>query len=130
MGSSGKHGRDGFTSLTKAANVLEWSLSPNRQNDANKGFVKMLVQNTNDKIIGFHFLGPNAGEVLQGMAVAIKAGATRADVEDTVAIHPTTAETMCMLGGEVVAGVKIKLDRGEEFKSRAPHTLSHGIVTM
>jgi len=66
----------------------------------------MLVQNSNDKIIGFHFLGPNAGEVLQGMAVAVKAGATRQDVEDTVAIHPTTAETMCMLGGEAIAGVK------------------------
>ena len=57
------------------------------------GFIKMLVQNSNDKIIGFHFLGPNAGEVLQGMAVAIKAGATRADVEDTVAIHPTTVRS-------------------------------------
>ena len=52
----------------------------------------MLVQNSNDKIIGFHFLGPNAGEVLQGMAVAVKAGATRADVEDTIAIHPTTVQ--------------------------------------
>ena len=53
----------------------------------------MLVQNSNDKIIGFHFLGPNAGEVLQGVAVAIKAGATRADVEDTIAIHPTTVRS-------------------------------------
>merc|ERR1712086_948746 len=101
-----KYGADGFTSLTKVAKPLEWALSPARQNDANKGFIKMLVLNSNDKIIGFHFLGPNAGEVLQGMAVAIKAGATRQDVEDTVAIHPTTAETMCMLGGEAIKGVK------------------------
>ena len=57
----------------------------------------MLVQNSNDKIIGFHFLGPNAGEVLQGMAVAVKAGATRQDVEDTVAIHPTTVTQPEML---------------------------------
>jgi len=85
--------------VTKEAHPLEWALSPGRANDANNGFFKVIVNTKNDKIIGFHMLGPNAGEVLQGMALAIKAGATKEMLDDTVGIHPTTAETMTMLSG-------------------------------
>ena len=68
---------------------MEWSLSPLRDNDANKGFVKVITD-PNGKIAGFHYLGPNAGEVTQAMALAVKAGATKEMLDDTIAIHPTT----------------------------------------
>lgn len=45
-----------------------------------------------NKVIGFHYLGPEAGEVTQGFAVAIKKGATKEDFDLTVGIHPTRAE--------------------------------------
>eukprot|EP00808_Paulinella_micropora_P019338 g17500.t1 len=49
---------------------------------------------TNGKIIGLHFLGPHAGEVMQGFAVAFKLGMTITDLQETVGIHPTTAEEL------------------------------------
>ena len=44
------------------------------------------------RVVGLHICGPNAGEITQGFAVAIKMGATKADFDATVGIHPTTAE--------------------------------------
>ena len=54
--------------------------------------VYQLVCNKADdlRVVGFHYLGPNAGEVTQGFAVAIKMGATKAHFDDTIGIHPTT----------------------------------------
>ena len=51
----------------------------------------------NDKVVGFHYLGPNAGEVMQGFAVAIKLGVTFEDLKRTVGIHPTSAEEFVLL---------------------------------
>lgn len=45
-------------------------------------------------MVGFHFLGPNAGEVTQGYAVAIKLGAKKSDFDRTVGIHPTVSEVI------------------------------------
>lgn len=45
-------------------------------------------------IIGFHYFGPNAGEVTQGFAAAVKLGITKADLDATVGIHPTCAEVI------------------------------------
>lgn len=45
-----------------------------------------------ERVLGIHYLGPNAGEVIQGYAVAVKMGATKQDIDDTVGIHPTMAE--------------------------------------
>jgi len=54
--------------------------------------MKMIVDKSSDRVIGLHMVGPDAGEICQGMAVAIKAGATKADFDSTVGIHPTAAE--------------------------------------
>jgi len=43
-------------------------------------------------VLGMHYLGPNAGEVIQGFGTAVRLGATYDDVYSTVGIHPTTAE--------------------------------------
>ena len=47
-----------------------------------------------ERVVGFHFLGPNAGEVTQGYAVAIKLGAKKSDFDRTVGIHPTVSEVI------------------------------------
>lgn len=49
------------------------------------------------KVVGFHFVGPNAGEITQGFSLALKLGATKADFDDMVGIHPTDAEAFATL---------------------------------
>ena len=57
-----------------------------------KTMMKMLVRRSTDQVIGLHMVGPDAGEIIQGMAVAIRAGATKAVFDSTIGIHPTAAE--------------------------------------
>lgn len=55
-------------------------------------FMKLLVEDSSDKVVGCHMVGQDAGEIIQGIAVAMKAGATKADFDSTIGIHPTAAE--------------------------------------
>ncbi len=54
--------------------------------------MKLVVDGTTDRVLGVHMVGPDAGEILQGFAVALKAGATKTDFDRTVGIHPSSAE--------------------------------------
>jgi glutathione reductase (NADPH) len=54
--------------------------------------MKLVVDRASDRVVGLHMVGPDAGEIVQGFAVAIKAGATKADFDATIGIHPTSAE--------------------------------------
>ena len=54
--------------------------------------MKLVVDRVSDRVVGLHMVGPDAGEIVQGFAVAIKAGATKADFDGTLGIHPTAAE--------------------------------------
>ena len=54
--------------------------------------MKLIVDKASDKVVGLHMVGDDAGEITQGFAVAIKAGATKADFDSTIGIHPTAAE--------------------------------------
>ena len=54
--------------------------------------MKLVVEDATDRVVGLHMVGPDAGEVVQGFAVAMKAGATKAVFDSTVGIHPTAAE--------------------------------------
>jgi len=54
--------------------------------------MKLVVDADTDKVLGCHMVGPDAGEILQGIAVALKTGATKAVFDDTIGIHPTAAE--------------------------------------
>ncbi|MDO6469913.1 glutathione-disulfide reductase [Neptunomonas phycophila] len=54
--------------------------------------MKMIVDKKTDKVLGIHMAGADAGEIIQGMAVALKAGATKAVFDSTIGIHPTSAE--------------------------------------
>ncbi|MGK0290570.1 MAG: glutathione reductase (NADPH) [bacterium] len=57
-----------------------------------KMFMKMIVDKKSDRVLGIHIIGDDAGEMLQGLAIAMKAGATKADFDSTIGIHPTAAE--------------------------------------
>lgn len=59
--------------------------------------MKMLVQRSTDKVLGIHMVGADAGEIIQGMAVAMVAGATKSQFDATVGIHPTAAEELVTL---------------------------------
>jgi glutathione reductase (NADPH) len=54
--------------------------------------MKIIVDKATDLVIGVHMVGPEAGEIIQGMSIAMKAGATKAILDSTIGIHPTTAE--------------------------------------
>uniref|UniRef100_A0A663LQW7 thioredoxin-disulfide reductase (NADPH) n=1 Tax=Athene cunicularia TaxID=194338 RepID=A0A663LQW7_ATHCN len=69
---------------------LEWTI-PGRDN--NTCYAKIICnKRDNNRVIGFHVLGPNAGEVTQGFAAAIKCGLTKELLDETIGIHPTCAE--------------------------------------
>jgi len=55
-------------------------------------FMKLVVDRASQRVVGAHMIGPDAGEVIQGMAIAVKAGATKAQFDATLGIHPTAAE--------------------------------------
>jgi glutathione reductase (NADPH) len=59
--------------------------------------MKLITTGADEKVVGCHIAGPGADEMLQGFAVAIRMGATKRDLDDTVAIHPTLAEELVTL---------------------------------
>ena len=56
--------------------------------------MKLVVTGPDERIVGLHVIGVGADEMLQGFAVAVRMGATKRDFDDTVAIHPTSAEEL------------------------------------
>ncbi len=61
-------------------------------------FSKLVCLKTdNERVLGFHFLGPNAGEITQGFSLALRLGAKKSDFDSMVGIHPTDAESFASL---------------------------------
>ena len=67
---------------------MQLSFSDSQQ----KTLMKLVVDADTDRMLGCHMVGPDAGEIIQGIAVAMKAGATKQHFDDTMGIHPTAAE--------------------------------------
>jgi glutathione reductase (NADPH) len=65
--------------------------------------MKLVVDDANDRVVGLHMVGADAGETIQGFAVAMKAGATKAHFDATLGIHPTAAEEFVTMRTPVVA---------------------------
>jgi glutathione reductase (NADPH) len=57
-----------------------------------KTLMKLIVDRQSDRVVGCHMVGPDAGEIMQGIAIAMKCGATKAQLDATIGIHPTAAE--------------------------------------
>jgi pyruvate/2-oxoglutarate dehydrogenase complex dihydrolipoamide dehydrogenase (E3) component len=74
---------------------LEWALATSRSHSM--GFSKAVVNKSGGKILGIHYLGPKAGEVMQGYGVAMKQGLTYETLTNTVGIHPTNSEEIVTL---------------------------------
>jgi len=55
-------------------------------------FMKLVVDRASQRVVGAHMVGPDAGEIIQGLAIAVKLGATKAQFDGTLGIHPTVAE--------------------------------------
>ncbi len=66
--------------------------TPDGQRWYSQTFMKMIVDKASDRVVGLHMVGPDTGEMTQGFAVALKAGATKAVFDSTIGIHPTSAE--------------------------------------
>lgn len=64
---------------------------------AERGLYKMIVEETSEKLLGIHMIGPESPEILQVAAIAIKAGLTKQAFDDTVALHPSMAEELMLL---------------------------------
>ncbi|MCB1508329.1 MAG: glutathione-disulfide reductase [Hyphomicrobiaceae bacterium] len=76
-----------------------------------KTLMKIIVDAASDKVLGVHVLGPDSGEMAQLLGIALKMGATKADFDATVAVHPTAAEELVTMrtpsrrlrGGKIVS---------------------------
>ncbi|CAN5480629.1 glutathione-disulfide reductase [soil metagenome] len=62
-----------------------------------RALYKMVCDTTSGRILGLHMIGPDAPEILQAAAIAVKAGLTKADFDATVALHPTMAEELVLM---------------------------------
>lgn len=72
---------------------LKATLSGSRE----RVFMKLVVDEASDRVLGAHMIGAEAGEIIQGLAVALNCGATKAQFDATIGIHPTTAEEFVTL---------------------------------
>ncbi|MFZ6731591.1 glutathione-disulfide reductase [Undibacterium sp. Ji42W] len=64
--------------------------------------MKMIVDADTDRVLGMHMVGPDAGEIIQGFAVAMQCGVTKAQVDATIGVHPTIAEEFVTMRTAVV----------------------------
>ena len=78
----------GVTIYRSEFKALRHTLSDSHE----RTLMKLVVETASDRVVGLHMVGPDAGEVVQGFAVAMKAGATKAVFDSTIGIHPTVAE--------------------------------------
>jgi len=75
---------------------LEWYLTAERKHQP-KCYMKVIVDERSGGILGIHYLGPNAGEVMQMASLAVRCGATFEELQETVGIHPTCAEVFTII---------------------------------
>ncbi|UCH75855.1 MAG: glutathione-disulfide reductase [Rhodospirillales bacterium] len=78
--------------------ALKHTLSGNEE----RTLMKLVVDKASDRVVGAHMAGPEAGEIIQGLAIAIKMGATKAQFDATIGIHPTAAEEFVTMREPVV----------------------------
>jgi glutathione reductase (NADPH) len=90
-GYSESDAREKFGEVTVFSSEFK-SLRHTLSGSTERTFMKLVVDKASDRVVGLHMVGADAGEVVQGFAVAMRAGATKAVFDSTVGIHPTAAE--------------------------------------
>jgi glutathione reductase (NADPH) len=66
-------------------------------------FMKLVVDGTTDRVVGCHIAGHSAAELIQVIGIAVKMGATKADFDATMAVHPTAAEELVTMREKAVS---------------------------
>ena len=97
--------RERFPSVT----IFRTAFRPMKQQMAGgqgRTMMKLVVDAATDRVVGAHMVGVDAPEIIQGIAIALKCGATKADFDATVGIHPTAAEEFVTLRTPVTAGAE------------------------
>lgn len=89
-----KYGPDDLDVYHTTFKPLEWNFLESHKAVC---YIKVIVDLKTDKVIGIHYLGPNAGEIIQGYSVALKCGVTRELLFETVGLHPTCSENIVKL---------------------------------
>jgi len=84
---------ESVTVYTSSFNAMYSAFTENKR----RCFMKMITVGDEQRVVGCHVLGMGADEMMQGFAVAMRMGATKRDFDDTVAIHPTSAEELVTL---------------------------------
>jgi glutathione reductase (NADPH) len=72
--------------------------------------MKLVVDPRSDRVLGCHMLGPAAPEIIQGLAIAVKCGATKKQFDQTVGIHPSAAEEFVTMRDKTVRATKLAAD--------------------
>ena len=72
---------------------MQWALAGRQQ----QSVMKLVCVGDDERVVGIHALGPGVDEMLQGFALALKLGVRKRDLDDTVAIHPTSAEELVLM---------------------------------
>lgn len=94
VGLTESEARDGHGEAVKIYQTRFTAMYNDLTSRKQKTAMKLVTVGAQEKIVGCHIIGPGADEMLQGFAVAIRMGATKKDFDDTVAIHPTSAEEL------------------------------------
>ena len=79
------------------------SLKHTLSGSSERTLMKLVVEDATDRVVGLHMVGADAGEIVQGFAVALRAGATKAVFDSTIGIHPTAAEEFVTMRTPVAA---------------------------
>ncbi|KUJ12037.1 uncharacterized protein LY89DRAFT_594033 [Mollisia scopiformis] len=90
-----KYGKENIKVYNTSFTAMYYSMM--EPDDKGPTKYKLVCQGPNEKVVGLHILGLGSGEMLQGFGVAVKMGATKADFDSCVAIHPTSAEELVTL---------------------------------
>ena len=91
VGYSEAQARDNFGAITVFRSEFK-ALKHTLSGSSERTLMKLIVDTASDRVVGLHMVGAEAGEIVQGFAVAMKAGATKAVFDSTIGIHPTAAE--------------------------------------
>jgi thioredoxin reductase (NADPH) len=90
------YGKDNIEAYHRNFVPLEWSMSLSRSHHS--AFAKIVVDKTeNENVLGIHYVGPHAGEIMQGYGVVMKTGLKYKQLTDTIGIHPTSSEEIVSL---------------------------------
>jgi glutathione reductase (NADPH) len=93
-----KYGKDNIRVYTSIFANLYYGIFDVSSDDKPKTRMKLICAGLNEKVVGLHCIGMGVDEILQGFGVALKMGATKADFDSCIAIHPTAAEELVTMG--------------------------------